>query len=169
MSNLPERRFLHHRHERFWVALILFAFGVFVAWHATSYELGSLRRMGPGYFPLILGLAQCLFAIMIFVSPQPPSDFDASEIPDGDLAAEKGNFQTKLRAFGFILGAMIIFAAMIRPTGFVPATAVATFVAGLAEPDNSIWDLVLLSLGITVFASLVFVVGLGVPVPLVAF
>ncbi len=155
--------------ERVWVSLTLLAFGAFVAWQATSYELGSLRRMGPGYFPLMLGVALCLFSAMILLSPAPEDDIAEADNPNAGDPADEGSLLLRLRAFGFVLGAMIVFAALIRPTGFAPATAAATLVAGMAEPDNGVLSLVLLSLGVTVFASVVFIVALGVPVPVVAF
>lgn len=176
MSSLPGRRNSRSQRERTWIALTLFAFGAFIAWHATSYQLGSLRRMGPGYFPLMLGVAMCLFATLIFVLPNHQDTIEEIEEEMADArssategAVDQGNLHSRLRAVGFILGAMIVFSLMIRTAGFAPATAVTTFVAGLAEPENSLWDLGLLSVGITVFASLVFVVGLGIPVPIVAF
>ena len=82
---------------------------------------------------------------------------------------ETGSLVTKVRAFSLVLSGMIVFASLVRLTGFVVATIAATFVAGLAEPDNSLFDLALLSFGVALFTSLVFVVGLGVPVPLFNF
>lgn len=150
--------------ERAVIAVALFALGVLVALQAMSYDLGTLRRMGPGYFPLMLGVAQCIFALMIFLTPIP-----IGEDPESSEAVETGTLATKVRAFILVLSGMIVFASLVRVTGFVVATIAATFVAGLAEPDNSLFDLALLSLGVALFTSLVFVVGLGVPVPLFNF
>ena len=150
--------------ERAVIAVALFALGVLVAMQAMSYDLGTLRRMGPGYFPLTLGVAQCLFAVMIFFTPIPVSEKSGSS-----EELQTGSFATRFRAFSLVLSAMIVFASIVRLTGFAPATVAATFVAGLAESHNSLFDLALLSLGVAIFASLVFVVGLGVPVPLFNF
>lgn len=147
--------------ERVLVALSIFAFGGYIAWHATSYTLGSLRSMGPGYFPLILGTALCVLAAMILVTPDPAQEEAGDE--------DEGTLGSKLRAVCFVLGGIITFAALIRHTGFAPATASATIVAALAERDNRPLDIGLLAIGLTVGASLVFIVALGVPVPLVAF
>lgn len=151
-------------HERAVIAVALFALGVLVALQAMNYDLGTLRRMGPGYFPLMLGVAQCIFAVMIFLTRIP-----VGEKPETSEELETGSLVTKVRAFCLVLSGMIVFASQVRLTGFVFATIAATFVAGLAEPDNSLFDLALLSLGVALFTSLVFVVGLGVPVPLFNF
>lgn len=158
MTDLPRRR---RSGERMLIASILFVFGAAVAWQATSYELGSLRRMGPGYFPLLLGFAECVIAILIVFAP------DITEGAEDN--AHAGSLSMRFRAFGFVLAAMIVFAGLIRTFGFLPATAMATLVAGLAEPDNGLPELALLALAVAVFTSLVFIAGLGIPVPLVAF
>ena len=156
-----------------WVALILLAAGAFVAWHATQYDIGTLRRMGPGYFPMLLGVSQCVLAAVILLTPdrQSTPSLD-THLADGNVSDDfhnKARWRSHLRAFVFVLGAIVLFAALIRHAGFAPATAVATLVAGLAEPDNSVLDIVLLSIGVTIGASLIFVFALGVPIPLVAF
>ena len=49
----------------FWAGLMFLAFGVAFGWGATNYTIGEGSRMGPGYFPLLLG---CLLAaIGLFV------------------------------------------------------------------------------------------------------
>ncbi|MEM7303186.1 MAG: tripartite tricarboxylate transporter TctB family protein [Pseudomonadota bacterium] len=150
--------------ERRWIAGVLLVVGLFIAWHATNYELGSLRRMGPGYFPMMLGLATSLLACLILISPD-LEDHDG----EFDGAGEEGSGRSLMRTLGFVLGAIVTFLVLVRPAGFVPAVALTTFMAGLAEPKNRVVDLCLLSIGVTVVTSLVFVVGLGIPVQLVAF
>ena len=161
------------RNPKLWVGLILLATGAFVAWHATQYDLGTLRRMGPGYFPLLLGVSQCVLAIVIMLTsdeqPTPSPDVTSAESKASKNLQTDDSWRSHLRAFVFVLGAIVLFASMIRHAGFAPATAMATLVAGLAEPDNSILDIVLLAVGVTIVASLIFVVALGVPIPLVAF
>ena len=41
------------------------AFGVAFAWGAATYNVGSGARMGPGYFPLIVGLLIALLVAVI--------------------------------------------------------------------------------------------------------
>src|SRR6185369_1716624 len=43
--------------------------GVAFAWGATTYNVGSGARMGPGYFPLMLGIVLALIgAVVLFTS-----------------------------------------------------------------------------------------------------
>ncbi|HSV81056.1 MAG TPA: tripartite tricarboxylate transporter TctB family protein [Ramlibacter sp.] len=49
----------------FWAGLMFMAVGIAFGWGATNYSIGEGSRMGPGYFPLVLG---CLLgAIGLFV------------------------------------------------------------------------------------------------------
>ena len=47
--------------------MLFSAFGVAFAWGATTYNVGSGARMGPGYFPLIVGILIALLGSVITV------------------------------------------------------------------------------------------------------
>ncbi|MFL6716596.1 MAG: tripartite tricarboxylate transporter TctB family protein, partial [Burkholderiaceae bacterium] len=40
----------------FWSGVMFAAFGLFFAGFGTRYTFGSAARMGPGYFPTVLGV-----------------------------------------------------------------------------------------------------------------
>ena len=46
-------------------SFILLALGLASAYHAQSYQIGSFTRMGPGFFPLALGLILALTGTML--------------------------------------------------------------------------------------------------------
>lgn len=140
------------------VAIAVIAFGLFVMVHATSYELGTMRRMGPGMFPLLLGGALCAAALLVLLEPSPPA-----ERPD-EMPPESAG---RIRAIGFILGGILAFVLLIRTAGFIPAVAVCMLLAGAATSENRPATLLALTAVVTTLAVLVFVVGLGVPVRLV--
>ena len=50
----------------FWSGVMFIAFGLFFAVFARQYDLGTAARMGPGYFPTMLGLL--LMAIGAFIA-----------------------------------------------------------------------------------------------------
>ncbi len=49
----------------FFAGLVFTGCGLAFAWGATSYDLGKAARMGPGYFPLLLGILMALLGIVI--------------------------------------------------------------------------------------------------------
>jgi hypothetical protein len=51
----------------FYSGLLFMAIGVAFAWGATSYRIGRSASMGPGFFPLVLGLLLALLGLVITV------------------------------------------------------------------------------------------------------
>jgi hypothetical protein len=49
----------------FFSGLMFMVVGVAFAWGATTYSVGSGARMGPGYFPLMLGILLALIGSVI--------------------------------------------------------------------------------------------------------
>ena len=53
----------------FFAGLLFLALGVAFAWGATTYNVGTGARMGPGYFPLMLGVVLAIMgAVEVFKS-----------------------------------------------------------------------------------------------------
>ena len=51
----------------FFAGLMFAAVGIAFAWGATNYNIGSGARMGPGYFPMILGVILALLGALIML------------------------------------------------------------------------------------------------------
>ncbi|MDD5031101.1 MAG: tripartite tricarboxylate transporter TctB family protein [Rhodoferax sp.] len=49
----------------FFAGLLFAALGVVFAWGAQDYQVGSSARMGPGYFPLLLGLILAALGLVV--------------------------------------------------------------------------------------------------------
>ena len=47
--------------------LLMFAIGMFAATYSDRYEMGTLQRMGPGYFPVALGYLLAFLGACIMV------------------------------------------------------------------------------------------------------
>ena len=55
--------------QDFYAGLMFMVVGIAFAWGATTYNIGEGARMGPGYFPLMLGiLLAALGAFIVFES-----------------------------------------------------------------------------------------------------
>jgi len=86
--------------------------GVAFAWGATTYNVGSGARMGPGYFPLMLGILMAVIGLVIMFTGL------TVETEDGELI---GKWAWKQVAF--ILGANLAFGVLLGglPSIGVPA------------------------------------------------
>jgi hypothetical protein len=51
----------------FFSGVLFMGFGIAFTWGATTYKLGQADRMGPGYFPLMLGILMTVLGILIIV------------------------------------------------------------------------------------------------------
>ncbi len=130
--------------------LIFILFGLLFGVQSLGLEIGTAFRMGPGYFPLVLsGILLVLGGLIVF-----------SAIHD---RGGEGVGKMAWRGLFFILPAPIFFGLTVRGLGFVPAIFLTTLVAALASfKMRPLWALVLAG-AVTVFATLVFSYGLGLP------
>lgn len=131
---------------------LLLCLGIYVAAHAqANLPMGTLARMGPGMYPLALGvLLACLGAVI------GTSSF---------TGARRDPIVIRLRPFFFMLSALVVFAALVRPVGLFPALFLMTLIATRAEGQPGPLGSVILALVIAGLAVLLFRVALGLPFP----
>jgi len=86
--------------------------GVF-AWGATHYSIGTGARMGPGYFPLLLGILLAIIGAVILMGSL------IVETPDGDKVSK-----IAWKPLGFILGSNLIFGILL---GGLPSIGLPSF------------------------------------------
>ena len=147
--------------------LPLFAFGAAVFAASWSYEIGELRRMGPGYFPMLLGAVLCIFALLIVLQ-------DARERLTGERRTERPeNPAVRLghvwRPVVLPLAAVVLFAALLETAGLFPAVVASVAVAGFAERSNKPVTVLVIAVATAIFVSAVFVYALGIPLRLFVF
>lgn len=139
--------------------------GLLVVNGSLDHEVGSLRRMGPGYFPLLLGLGLCFLAIVVLLDDARNTMPERSE-PEADGPLRLTH---RLRLTVLPLLGILLFALLIRTLGFIPAVLACCTTAGLAHAGNPLHEILLIALIMAVFGSAVFVFGLGVPIRLFVF
>ncbi|MEV5888176.1 tripartite tricarboxylate transporter TctB family protein [Nonomuraea fuscirosea] len=127
--------------------------GAFVA-GALGYELGTPLRMGPGAFPLLVGLIVAGLGLAIVVK--------------GLVAGEVIAFgPIPWRAVAVITVAVLFFGFTVRGLGFVPTSAVTALLTTLASTRVRPLMAVAVAAGLTAASTLIFVVGLQLRIPLV--
>lgn len=99
-------------------ALLVLALGLFFLWEGSSYELGAPTRMGPGFFPVGVGLILAIFgAALIF-------DVRYLDTPRPEL---------HLRPFIAIVAGLLAFALLLGRFGLVPATVALVVLSALGD------------------------------------
>ncbi len=134
--------------------LTFVGFGLAFAVGALAYDIGDPVRMGPGFFPLIVGVLLAILGVLIAVTRSSEPDDEAITAPPW-------------RAAGLILGAILVFGLTVRGLGLVPTIFVTSLLASLASRETRLPLAVLLAVGLTVLSVAIFVVALSVRVPLV--
>ena len=138
----------------FWSGVMLIAVGVAAVLMTRSIPFGTALRMGPGYFPTILGGVLALFGLYLVVKSLRHSD-----------AIEGG---WSLRALIVLQLSLVLFGILMDRAGFIPALAVLIFGSAAASREFKLGEVAALTVGLIVFCVAVFVWGLGLPYPLLA-
>lgn len=130
---------------------ILALLGLAVAGYAaTHYDFGSLRRMGPGFFPVVLGVGLAGLGVLIV-------------IPAFGRAGQAQPFAWP-ETIG-VIGSLLLFGLLLNRIGLMGATAVTVLVASSVAPRRGIiWRLVL-TVVVTALIWVLFILGLNMSIP----
>jgi len=140
------------RSKDFWAGLMFGAFGAAFMIVAQNYNMGTAVRMGPAYFPtvvggllLVLGLFVVLRAFFVESGPVP---------------------RLHLRPLAIVLAGVCLFGALLRPLGLVVACVVLIVVGALAGISFRWKEVLLLTILLVVFSVAPFFFKQNLPFPL---
>lgn len=137
-----------------WAGLMLIAVGAAAMYIARNYAFGDSLRMGPGYFPTVLGGILILFGFYILGA--------------GLYKGEKLTGSWSLRALIILPLSLVLFGYLIDRAGFIPAMLVLVFGSATASTEFRFLEVLLFSIFLTALGVAVFIWGLGLPYPLIA-
>jgi hypothetical protein len=129
--------------------------GAGVVFKGLGYQVGSLTQMGPGYFPVVVGLVLAAMGLLIAIGARR----QAPTAPGVRHPAE-------WRGWICIILANIAFVVLGRYGGLIPATFAVTFIAALGDRQNNLKSAILLALAMVVVSVVVFFWGLQLQLPL---
>lgn len=146
----------------FFAGLLFIVVGIAFAWGATNYNIGEGARMGPGYFPLVLGIL--LAAIGSFTV------FEAMvvETEDGEPV---GKFAW--RPLFFIIASNVVFGILLGGLpaigfpafGLIVGIYALTFIAALAGEEFKAKEVFVLATILAIGSYLAFIVMLKLQFP----
>lgn len=118
--------------------IVFIAFGVGFGVAASRYDVGSLLRMGPGYFPLVVAVLLVglgvLIAVKAFVAPDLAHLRDLEPEARADEPEGLAFEPVQWRPTVLLAGAAVVFAFTVDGLGLLPATFVTGTVASFARP-----------------------------------
>jgi hypothetical protein len=146
----------------FFAGLMFMVAGIAFAWGATNYTIGEGARMGPGYFPLMLGILLALIGAAVV--------FEALvvETEDGEKI---GSWAWK--PLVFIIGSNVLFGICLGgipkigfpSLGLIVGIYVLTFVAAKAGDEFKWKEVAVLATVLALISYLAFIVLLKLQFP----
>ncbi len=141
--------FIRHPKD-FWTGIIFLFIGLAAVIIGRDYPMGTAGKMGPAYFPTILGGLLSLIGLVAVVR----SFFSEGE-PVGKFAIK----ETIL-----IVSGVLLFGFLIRGAGLVAAIFAVIMLSAYASSKFKWIHGLALATGMTVFSVVVFVKLLGLPI-----
>ena len=146
----------------FFAGLMFLGVGVAFAWGATNYSLGSGARMGPGYFPLMLGVLMAVLGAAITFKAL------VVETVGGDKV---GKWAWK--PLFFIIAANVVFGVLLAGVpalkipafGLIVAIYAVTFIASMAEAGWKVKNTFILATALAIGSYIAFVMALKLQFP----
>ena len=135
----------------FWAGLMFIAFGIGFGWVAQNYQMGTSVRMGPAYFPTVLGGLLGILGLAIFIQSFISS---GSPVP-----------RFYFRPLILIVLATVLFGILLKPLGLVLSVAVLVGVGAFGGFEFKTKEVAILYVVLAIFSVWVFVKGLGLPIP----
>jgi Tripartite tricarboxylate transporter TctB family len=137
----------------FWTGLIYICFGSSAILIARDYGMGTAVKMGPAYFPTILGGLLVGIGVISVIR---------SFVVPGALI---GAFAFK----GLILVSVsvLLFGLVVRGAELAVAIPLLVIISALASLRFRWRATLIMAAGLTIFCVLVFVKGLGIPLPII--
>ena len=146
----------------FFAGVMFAVMGIAFAWGATNYNVGQGARMGPGYFPLMLGILLAVMGAVIMFTAM------VVETEDGEPV---GRWAWK--PLVYVLGANVVFGILLGglpkiglpAMGLMAAIYALVFIASLAGDKVNFKHVAILATGLAIGSYLAFIVLLKLQMP----
>ena len=143
-----------HRRD-YYAGALMMLIGGGAALLGSHYDVGSLTRMGPGFFPTALGILLAELGIVIAgTAAYAPAPAKEAPAPRPDW-----------RGWFCITAGALLFIGLAEYAGLVAATFACVFVAAMGDRSNSWKEAALLAAGITIFGTVLFAYVLKIEIP----
>jgi len=142
--------------KNFVSGILFFALGVFFVVVARKYDFGSLREIGPGFFPVILGIILILLSAAIL--------FFSISVKGTAENLNPWHWKPVI----VLSLSILVFLVLIPNFGFIIAVFSLLLISSFAYHEKrKLVELFLLTIGLTILAVIVFIIGLKLPIDLV--
>jgi hypothetical protein len=138
----------------FWAGVLFASIGAAFAIivEVYDYPIGSARRMGPGYFPLVIAGLLTLLGVIILAK---------SFLTDGGQVSKFA-----WRPIIWVLGAVVVFGVTVKTIGFALAIILVVLISSFGGHEFKFKEQLIAAVVLAIGSVLVFVIGLKLPFPI---
>jgi hypothetical protein len=137
----------------FWTGLLYIFFGASAIIIARDYNMGTAVRMGPAFFPTILGAVLAVIGAIAVIR-----SFIAPGTPIGGFS---------FKGLGLVTLSVVVFGFLVRGAGLAVALPLLVIISAYGSTRFRWHTTLIMAAGLTIFCALVFVKGLGIPLPII--
>lgn len=127
---------------------IIALLGVGAILEGMKYSVGTLARMGPGFFPVWLGIILILLGLLVAATADPVAEEDMEH----DISKDPPEW----RGWGCVVAGVIAFIIVGRWGGLVPATFALVLISAMGDRETTFFKSVILAIGVTIVGTFIF-------------
>lgn len=146
----------HGINKDYYGGALIIAIGLGAIFEGSTYRIGTLREMGPGFFPAAVGALMLLMGVIIAIEG----------LARKNIATKDDSKPSQARGWFCILGGTAAFIVLGEYTGLLPATFAIVFISALGDRQNTVKSAFILATSMCVVATVIFWWGLQLQFPL---
>ena len=144
------------RNREYYAGALIALIGIGAIAQSSQYGIGSLAAVGPGFFPLVMGVILVISGVLIAMEQGKASEVDNGH---GDFAS------ADWRGWLCIVGGVASFILLAKSAGLLPATFACVFLSALGDRSTTLRNAAILAGTIAVLGCGLFYYGLHVQLP----
>jgi hypothetical protein len=160
MEHQKRHGFINKHNRDYYGGGLMLLFGLAAVWAGTSYRIGSLERMGPGFFPVALGVILALVGVAIMIGAA------ANAIAEGKEEEQETKLRPEWRGWICISLSIVAFVVLGKYGGLVPATFGIVFISAMGDRQNTVKSALILAAAMCLVCVAIFWYALQVQFPL---
>jgi len=153
VSKLELGELMTRNGKDFWTGLIYIFFGSSAILIARDYGMGTAIKMGPGYFPTILGGLLVAIGVISMIR-----SFIVAGTPVGAFV---------FKGLALVTISVLVFGFILRGLGLAIALPLLVIISAYGSTQFRWRPTLLMAAGMTIFCVFVFLKGLGIPLPII--
>jgi hypothetical protein len=162
-NKLPILRVTQDNRDYYGGALLLII-GLYATAVGQTYEVGTLHQMGPGFFPVALGIILSILGIVVAFGARSSTNAPGGAEADQHESPREADW----RGWLCIIFSVVAFVILGKYTGFLLASFATVFISAMGDRENTWKSAFILAVLATVFGAIVFEYALKIQLPMFA-